>query len=131
MTLVAFSRPFWTLFLHVLGAMTTFGAILTAVVLSLVAWRMPDAAFLRRATLTTLLVAVDHQQIFEGSLKSFEGSAVESVLWLAESLRTRGRSIDAGMNVVASCCPTIFQAVAGHSISVAFGAAEAVTIGLS
>ena len=58
MTVVAFSRPFWPLFLHVLGAMTTFGAILAAVVLSLVAWRMPDAAFLRRATLTTLLVAV-------------------------------------------------------------------------
>ena len=58
MTIVAFSRPFWPLFLHVLGAMTTFGAILTAVLLSLVAWRRPDAAFLRRATLTTLLVAV-------------------------------------------------------------------------
>ena len=52
--LAEFSRPFWPLFLHVLGAMTTFGAILTAVVLSYVAWSRPDAAFLRRATFATL-----------------------------------------------------------------------------
>jgi hypothetical protein len=58
MTLLAFSRPFWPLFLHVLGAMTTFGAILTAVLLAGVAWRRPDAAFLRRATFTTLLTAI-------------------------------------------------------------------------
>jgi hypothetical protein len=58
MTVLAFSRPFWPLFLHVLGAMTTFGAILTAVLLAGVAWRRPDAAFLRRATFTTLLTAI-------------------------------------------------------------------------
>jgi hypothetical protein len=58
MTLLAFSRPFWPLFLHVLGAMTTFGAVLTAVLLSVVAWQRPDAAFLRRATFTTLLTAI-------------------------------------------------------------------------
>ena len=28
--MIAFSRPFWPLFLHVLGAMTLFGAVLTA-----------------------------------------------------------------------------------------------------
>jgi hypothetical protein len=56
--MLAFSRPFWPLFLHVLGAMTLFGAILTAVVLSFAAWRRPDAAYLRRATFVTLLVAV-------------------------------------------------------------------------
>jgi hypothetical protein len=53
-----FSRPFWPLFLHVLGAMTTIGAILTVVVLSYVSWSRPDAAFLRRATLTTLLTTI-------------------------------------------------------------------------
>ena len=58
MTLLAFSRPFWPLFLHVLGAMTTFGVILTAVVLSFVGVGRPDAAFLRRATFTTLLAAI-------------------------------------------------------------------------
>ncbi|HEY0417665.1 MAG TPA: hypothetical protein VGC78_14895 [Gaiellaceae bacterium] len=55
---LAFSRPFWPLFLHIFGAMTTFGVILTAVVLSVVAWRRPDAVFLRRATFTTLLVSI-------------------------------------------------------------------------
>jgi hypothetical protein len=48
--MIAFSRPFWPLFLHVLGAMTLFGAILTAVVL----------AYAHRAasTFTTLLIAI-------------------------------------------------------------------------
>jgi hypothetical protein len=56
--LADFSRPFWPLFLHILGAMTTVGAILTAVVLSYVAWNRPDAAFLRRATFATLVTAI-------------------------------------------------------------------------
>jgi hypothetical protein len=58
MTVLAFSRPFWPLFLHVLGAMTTVGAVLTAVVLTSVAWSRPDVAILRRATFTTLLTAI-------------------------------------------------------------------------
>lgn len=56
--MIAFSRPFWPLFLHVLGAMTTVGAILTAILLLLAAWKRPDAVFLRRATFTTLLAAI-------------------------------------------------------------------------
>lgn len=56
--MIAFSRPFWPLFLHVLGAMTTVGAILTALLLLLAAWKRPDAVFLRRATFTTLLAAI-------------------------------------------------------------------------
>jgi len=55
---IAFSRPFWPLFLHLLGAMTTIGAILTALLLLLAAWKRPDAVFLRRATFTTLLAAI-------------------------------------------------------------------------
>jgi len=55
---IAFSRPFWPLFLHVLGAMTTVGAILTALLLLLAGWKRPDAVFLRRATFTTLLAAI-------------------------------------------------------------------------
>lgn len=58
MIVADFSRPFWPLFLHVLGAMTTVGAILTVVVLSYVAWSRPDATFLRRATFTTLLATI-------------------------------------------------------------------------
>ena len=52
----AFSRPFWPLFLHVLGAMTLVGAILTVVIVSWVAWRRPDLPVLRRTVWTTLLV---------------------------------------------------------------------------
>jgi hypothetical protein len=52
---IAFSRPFWPLFLHVLGAMTLVGALLTVVLVSWVAWRRPDVAVLRRTAWTTLL----------------------------------------------------------------------------
>jgi len=52
----SFSRPFWPLFLHVLGAMTLVGAILTVVIVSWVAWRRPALSVLRRTVWTTLLV---------------------------------------------------------------------------
>lgn len=58
MIVADFSRPFWPLFLHVLGAMTTVGGILTVVVLSYVAWSRPDAAFLRRATFVALVATI-------------------------------------------------------------------------
>jgi len=45
------------LFLHVLGATLLFGAILSAAILSLAAWRRPDARALGRATFFTLLIA--------------------------------------------------------------------------
>ena len=56
--LADYSRPFWPLFLHVLGAMTLFGSIIAAFVLSLVAAKRPEATFLRRATFTTLVTAI-------------------------------------------------------------------------
>ena len=56
--LLAYSRPFWPLFLHVLGAMTLFGAILAAVILSGVAWRRTDLAFLRKATFWALVSGI-------------------------------------------------------------------------
>jgi hypothetical protein len=49
-TLLAFSRPFWPLFLHVLGAMTLFGVMITAVLVA-VAGRA-------RAAFTTLLIGI-------------------------------------------------------------------------
>jgi len=53
---LAFSRPFWPLFLHVLGAMTLFGAMLTVLVLAAGAWARPAApAALVRAPFTVLL----------------------------------------------------------------------------
>jgi hypothetical protein len=56
--MLGFSRPFWPLFLHVLGAMTTVGAVITALLLLLVAWKRPDAVFLRRGALTALVAAI-------------------------------------------------------------------------
>lgn len=50
MTLLAYSRPFWPLFLHVLGAMTLFGGILAATVLAV--------AGKQKATFLALLVSV-------------------------------------------------------------------------
>ncbi len=56
--MIAFSRPFWPLFLHVLGAMTLFGAVLAAVITSFAAARRPDLAFLRKATFWALVAGV-------------------------------------------------------------------------
>ena len=53
--MIAFNRPFWPLFLHVLGAMTLVGAVLVVVIVSLVAWRRPDLTVLRRAAWLTLV----------------------------------------------------------------------------
>ena len=53
--MIAFSRPFWPLFLHVLGAMVLVGAILAVLVLALAAWRRPEVAGLRRGAFGTLL----------------------------------------------------------------------------
>ena len=48
--MIAFSRPFWPLFLHILGAMTLYGTILTAILLA--------ATRRAAATFTTLLIAI-------------------------------------------------------------------------
>ena len=50
MTILAFSRAFWPLFLHVLAAMTLFGALLAAVVVAV--------AGLPRATFASLVTAL-------------------------------------------------------------------------
>ena len=56
--MIAYSRPFWPLFLHILGAMTLFGAVLTVLIVSAAAWREPGAPVLRRAALAAALAAV-------------------------------------------------------------------------
>ncbi len=56
MTLLAYSRPFWPLFLHVLGAITLFGSVTTAALLAWAAWRRP-LPVLARSTFWALLVA--------------------------------------------------------------------------
>lgn len=50
MTVLAYSRPFWPLFLHVLGAMTLFGVMIATLVVALA--RLP------RATMTALVAAI-------------------------------------------------------------------------
>ena len=54
--MIAFSRPFFPLFLHVLGAMTLVGAMLAVFVLTIAAWKRPEVASLRRAAFRTLLI---------------------------------------------------------------------------
>lgn len=56
MTLLAYSRPFWPLFLHVLGAMALVGAVLAAAIVSSVAWSRPEAVPLRRTAFASLAV---------------------------------------------------------------------------
>jgi hypothetical protein len=53
---IAYSRPFLPLFLHILGAMTLVGAILAVLVLTVAAWQRPEVAALRRAAFLTLLI---------------------------------------------------------------------------
>ena len=62
--MIAFSRPFWPLFLHVFGAMTLFGAVLTAVITSTVAWRRPDVPILHKATFWALVSGVPDYVVF-------------------------------------------------------------------
>jgi hypothetical protein len=65
---IAFSRPFWPLFLHVLGAMALVGAILTVAIVSWVAWRRSDLAVLRRAAWTSLVfVALPAYVVMRGA----------------------------------------------------------------
>jgi hypothetical protein len=55
-TLLAYGRPFWPLFLHVFGAMALFGAVTTAAILAWAAWRHP-LPVLARSTFWALLLA--------------------------------------------------------------------------
>jgi hypothetical protein len=51
----SYTRPFWPLFLHVLGAMTLVGAVLTAAIVSWVAWRRPGTPVLARSAFNSLV----------------------------------------------------------------------------
>jgi hypothetical protein len=52
---IAYSRPFWPLFLHVLGAMVLVGAVLVAVIVSWVGWRRPGLPVLARTAFWSLV----------------------------------------------------------------------------
>ena len=83
--LLGYSRPFWPLFLHVLGAMTLFGAILAAVILSAAAWRAPEQAYLRKATFWALVAGIPAlvvMRVFAELIRSDEGYRHDLPQWL-------------------------------------------------
>ena len=53
--MIAYSRPFWPLFLHVLGAMVLVGAVLVAVIVSWAGWRRPELPALARTAFWSLV----------------------------------------------------------------------------
>jgi hypothetical protein len=84
-TLLAYSRPFWPLFLHVLGAMTLFGAILAAVITSFAAWGRPEQPFLRQATFWALVSGIPDyivMRVFAEVIRSDEGLKHDLPQWL-------------------------------------------------
>lgn len=52
--MIAFSRPFLPLFLHVFGAMTLVGAVFAVQIVTAVGWRRTDSAVLRRTAWVAL-----------------------------------------------------------------------------
>ncbi len=66
--MIAFSRPFLPLFLHVLGAMTLVGAVFAALIASAAAWRRPDTPVLRRvAWIALATVAIPAFVVMRGA----------------------------------------------------------------
>lgn len=66
--MIAYSRPFLPLFLHVLGAMTLAGAVFTALIASSAAWRRPEAPTLRRVAWVSLVaVAIPSFVVMRGA----------------------------------------------------------------
>jgi hypothetical protein len=91
----AYSRPFWPLFLHVLGAMTLVGAVLTAFIVAWVAWRRPGPAVLARTAFSSLafvgVPAYVVMRIFAEVIASDEGYKHDLPSWI-----TLGRAIADG-----------------------------------
>jgi hypothetical protein len=81
-----YTRPFWPLFLHVLGAMTLVGAVLTAVIVSLVAWRRPGTPVLARTAFSSLVFvgvpAYVVMRIFAQVIESDEGYKHNLPSWI-------------------------------------------------
>ena len=91
----AYSRPFWPLFLHVLGAMTLVGAVLAVAIVSWVAWRRPGMPVLARAAFSSLVFvgvpAYAVMRIFAEIIASDEGYKHDPPSWI-----TLGRSVADG-----------------------------------
>lgn len=83
--MLAYSRPFWPLFLHVLGAMTLFGAILAAAITSFAAWGRPDLRFLRKATFWALVSGIPDyivMRVFAEIIRTDEGFKHDLPRWI-------------------------------------------------
>jgi cytochrome bd-type quinol oxidase subunit 1 len=84
--IVAYSRPFWPLFLHVLGAMTLVGAVLAAAIVSWAAWRRPATPVLARAACWSLvsvgLPGYVVMRVFGEIIRSDEGFKGNFPTWL-------------------------------------------------
>jgi hypothetical protein len=83
--ILAYSRPFWPLFLHVAGAMTLFGAVLTALLLSLAGLRRPLPVLARSTSVALLVVALPAWVVTEIGARwiaSDEGLSNSNVTWL-------------------------------------------------
>lgn len=93
--MTSYTRPFWPLFLHVLGAMTLVGAVLTAVIVSWVAWRRPGLPVLARTAFGALaFVGVPGyvaMRIFAEVIASDEGYKHNLPSWI-----TLGRAVADG-----------------------------------
>jgi hypothetical protein len=85
--MIAFSRPFLPLFLHVLGAMALVGAVLVAAIVSWVAWRRSDLGVLSRAAFSALaFVGVPAYVVMRVAaqwIKSKEGFSGSGPTWLS------------------------------------------------
>lgn len=74
--MIAYGRPFWPIFLHVLGAMTLVGAVLTAAVVAWAAWRRSSPVLARTAFRVLVFVGVPAyvvMRVFAQILASDEG----------------------------------------------------------
>ena len=85
--MIAFSRPFLPLFLHVLGAMTLVGAMIAVEIVAVVGWKRPDSPVLRRtAWASVIAVAIPAFVVMRGAAQwiySKEGwSGHDDPTWL-------------------------------------------------
>jgi hypothetical protein len=121
--MTSYTRPFWPLFLHVLGAMTLVGAVLTAVIVSWVARRRPGTPVLARTAFSSLaFVGVPGyvvMRIFAQVIASDEGLKHNLPSWI-----TLGQAVaDGGLLLLLVTTGSAFwwlrssKPVAGHIVA--------------
>ncbi|HEY8704074.1 MAG TPA: hypothetical protein VIL98_04910 [Gaiellaceae bacterium] len=85
--MIGYTRPLWPLFLHILGAMTLVGAVLTVAIVSLAGWQRSEAQVLARTAFRTLaavgIPAYVVMRIFAEVLRSDEGYTHALPTWIS------------------------------------------------